>query len=60
MFTLRGIGENAVLTSNWGGLLLTLILAVFGIVVSFPLGGVFSTLPTKQVTRCPMGLNNLY
>ena len=38
MVLLRGFGENAVRTSNWGGLLLTLILAVVGIVVSFPLG----------------------
>lgn len=38
MIVLRGFGENGVLTSNWGGLLLTLILAVVGIVVSFPLG----------------------
>ena len=38
MIMLRGFGENGVLTSNWGGLLLTLILAVVGIVVSFPLG----------------------
>ncbi len=35
---LRGFGENGVLTSNWGGLLLTLILAIVGIVASFPLG----------------------
>ena len=38
MVVLRGFGENGVLTSNWGGLLLTLILAIVGIVVSFPLG----------------------
>ena len=38
MVVLRGFGENGVLTSNWGGLLLTLILAVVGIVGSFPLG----------------------
>ena len=38
MVVLRGFGENAVLTSQWGGLLLTLILAVVGIVVSFPMG----------------------
>ena len=38
MFVLHGFGESAVRTSNWGGLLLTLILAVVGIVVSFPLG----------------------
>ena len=38
MGVLHGFGENSVLTSNWGGLLLTLILAVVGIVVSFPLG----------------------
>ena len=38
IIVLRGFGENSVLTSNWGGLLLTLILAVVGIVVSFPLG----------------------
>ena len=38
MVMLRGFGDGGVLTSNWGGLLLTLILAVVGIVVSFPLG----------------------
>ena len=38
MVVLHGFGENSVLTSNWGGLLLTLILAIVGIVVSFPLG----------------------
>lgn len=38
MIVLRGFGESSVHTSNWGGLLLTLILAVVGIVVSFPLG----------------------
>ena len=38
MMLLRGFGKNAVRTNNWGGLLLTLILAVVGIVVSFPLG----------------------
>ncbi|MDE0466267.1 MAG: amino acid ABC transporter permease [Candidatus Poribacteria bacterium] len=38
MVVLRGFGENGVLTSYWGGLLLTLILAVVGIVVSFPMG----------------------
>ena len=39
MIWLHGFaGLPAVLTSNWGGLLLTLILAAVGIVVSFPLG----------------------
>lgn len=38
MIVLRGFGENAVLTSNWGGVLLTLILAIVGIFASFPLG----------------------
>ena len=38
MFILHGFGENVVQTSFWGGLLLTLILAVVGITVSFPLG----------------------
>lgn len=38
MIVLRGFGENAVLTSNWGGLLLTLLLAIVGIIASFPLG----------------------
>ena len=38
MVVLRGFGENGVLTSNWGGLLLTLILAIVGIVACFPLG----------------------
>lgn len=38
MFVLHGFGENVVQTSRWGGLLLTLILAIVGITVSFPLG----------------------
>ena len=39
MIWLHGFaGLPTVLTSNWGGLLLTLILAAVGIVVSFPLG----------------------
>ena len=38
LIMLRGFGENAVLTTNWGGLLLTLILAAVGIVFCFPLG----------------------
>ena len=39
MIWLHGFGGLAtVFTSNWGGLLLTLILAAVGIVVSFPLG----------------------
>ena len=50
---LRGFGENAVLTTNWGGLLLTLILAVVGICFCFPLGvllalGRRSTLPAVK------------
>ena len=39
---LRGVGESGFLsqieTRTWGGLLLTLIISVFAIVVSFPLG----------------------
>lgn len=38
MIVLHGFGENVVRTSQWGGLLLTLILAIVGIVVSLPLG----------------------
>ena len=38
MIMLRGFGENAITTTNWGGLLLTLILAVVSILVCFPLG----------------------
>lgn len=38
LIMLRGFGENTVLTTNWGGLLLTLILAAVGIVFCFPLG----------------------
>ena len=38
MITLHGFGENTVSTTNWGGLLLTLILAAVGIVACFPLG----------------------
>ena len=38
LILLRGFGENVVLTTNWGGLLLTLILAAVGIVFCFPLG----------------------
>ncbi len=35
---LRGTGANLVETQLWGGLMLTLLLAVSGIVLSFPLG----------------------
>ncbi len=50
---LRGFGENAVSTTNWGGLLLTLILTVVGICFCFPLGvllalGRRSTLPAVK------------
>ena len=38
IIVLRWFGESGVLTIYWGGLLLTLILSVVGIVVSFPLG----------------------
>lgn len=38
MFILHGFGENVVPTGLWSGLLLTLIFAVVGITVSFPLG----------------------
>ena len=38
MIMLHGFGENTVSTTNWGGLLLTLILATVGIVACFPLG----------------------
>ncbi len=38
MIVLHGFGENTVSTTNWGGLLLTLILASVGIVACFPLG----------------------
>ncbi|MDE0690219.1 MAG: amino acid ABC transporter permease [Candidatus Poribacteria bacterium] len=38
IIVLRWFGESGVLTIHWGGLLLTLILSVVGIVVSFPLG----------------------
>ena len=38
MIMLHGWGENTVSTTNWGGLLLTLILAAVGIVACFPLG----------------------
>ena len=38
MITLHGFGESAISTTNWGGLLLTLILAAVGIVACFPLG----------------------
>lgn len=38
MITLHGFGENAITTTYWGGLLLTLILASVGIVACFPLG----------------------
>ena len=38
MIMLHGFGENTVTTTNWGGLLLTLLLAAVGIVACFPLG----------------------
>ena len=53
LILLRGFGENAVLTTNWGGFLLTLILAAVGICFCFPLGvllalGRRSTLPAVK------------
>ena len=57
-FLLRGIGEGTLLptveTSMWGGLLVTLILAVGGILLSFPLGvllalGRRSSLPVIKI-----------
>ena len=53
LIMLRGFGENAVSTTNWGGLLLTLILTVVGICFCFPLGvllalGRRSTLPAVK------------
>lgn len=42
LFILKGVGENSLLpsvpTSRWGGLMLTILLAVVAIVASFPLG----------------------
>lgn len=38
MMMLHGFGAVTVPTTNWGGLLLTLILAAFGIVACFPIG----------------------
>ena len=38
MIVLHGFGENTISTTNWGGLLLTLILAAVGIAACFPLG----------------------
>ena len=38
MIMLHGFGENSVSTIQWGGLLLTLILAAVGIVACFPVG----------------------
>ena len=53
LIILRGFGENVVLTTNWGGLLLTLILAAVGICFCFPIGvllalGRRSTLPAVK------------
>ena len=53
LIMLRGFGGNAVPTTNWGGLLLTLILAAVGICFCFPLGvllalGRRSTLPAVK------------
>ena len=53
LIMLHGFGENVVLTTNWGGLLLTLILAAVGICFCFPLGvllalGRRSTLPAVK------------
>lgn len=38
MMMLHGFGADTVTTTNWGGLLLTLILAAIGILACFPLG----------------------
>ena len=59
MFVLHGFGENAVQTSLWGGLLLTLILAVVGIVVSFPLG-VFLALCRQSKLPAIKGVSIFY
>ena len=59
MVMLRWFGENGVLTSNWGGLLLTLILAVVGIVVSFPLG-VFLALCRQSNLRAIRWVSTAY
>ena len=53
LIILRGFGENTVLTTSWGGLLLTLILAAVGICFCFPIGvllalGRRSTLPAVK------------
>ncbi len=53
LIMLHGFGENTVLTTNWGGFLLTLILAAVGICFCFPLGvllalGRRSTLPVVK------------
>ena len=59
MVVLRGFGENGVLTSYWGGLLLTLILAVVGIVVSFPMG-VFLALCRQSNLRAIRWVSTTY
>jgi general L-amino acid transport system permease protein len=58
---LRGVGESGPVPALnpdlvWGGLLLTLIIAVFGIVASFPLGVVLSLGRRSQIHGIPAWL----
>ena len=59
MVTLRGFGENGVLTSNWGGLLLTLISVGRGYRRLFSARRVFSTLFAKAVCLLSDGFQRL-
>ncbi|MCB0173662.1 MAG: amino acid ABC transporter permease, partial [Anaerolineae bacterium] len=50
LFILRGFGTSLVQTNLWGGLLLTIVISVIGIVVSFPIG-VLMALGRRSQTR---------
>lgn len=60
-FLLRGIGEGGLIPRLnpdivWGGLLLTLIISVFGIVASFPLGLLLALGRRSQIRGIPAWL----
>ncbi len=60
---LRGVGESGpvalIETRTWGGLLFTLIIAVFAIVVSFPLGVLLALGRRSTLTGIPAWLTYL-
>ncbi len=62
LLLLRGLGPvlPIVRTNQWGGLLLTMVLAIFGIVLSFPLGVLLAIGRRSRVAYDQRVLHALY